>query len=494
MTADGPLVVGLDVGTSSVKAAVFGPGGRRGAVATAPVTTGIDGDLVTQDPAGVEAAVFDALGRAVADAPGPVAAVALCTAMHGLVGLDRRDRPVTPYVPWSDGRARGLVEAWQADDAAGWVHRRTGVPLHPMAPLAKLAWFAAHEPHVVDDVARWCDLKGFVVRALCGSVVTDRSSVSGWGLADVRNGAWLPEALALAGTDPDHLPTVEEPGTTLALTATVARRVGLDPSTPVVLGAADGPLGNVGVGATAPGVAGLSLGTSGAVRVVVDAVPDDFDGLFCYALTADRWVLGGAVSNGGGVARWLGATLYDDASDVAGVMALAEQAPPGSDGLVMLPYLLSERAPLWDAGLAGAYLGLRRHHSRAHLARAAIEGVCLGLRAVVDAVDRSVPVTEVRATGGALVAPVWRASLAAALDRPVSVLHTAEGSALGAAAIGLVALGAATDLDAARDLLDDGAEGDRLTATPEAARAVAASRAALPGLGARVARAAHTLG
>ncbi|MGY1602621.1 FGGY-family carbohydrate kinase [Geodermatophilus sp. SYSU D00815] len=229
--------------------------------------------------------------------------------------------------------------------------------------------------------------------------------------------------------------------------------MGLARGTPVVTGAADGPLGNLGTRATAPGVVSLSIGTSAAARVVLPRpAPDPAGGLFSYALTEDRWVVGGAVSNGADVLRWAGAALDAGASDQA-LLARAARVPAGSGGVVLLPYLLPERAPLWSAGAAGAYLGLRREHTRGHLLRAAVEGVCLELARVVGRLAALSPVTDVRATGGALRAPLWRGSLAAALARPLRVGADADGCALGAAALGLHALGGAATPEEAVETL-----------------------------------------
>ena len=241
----------------------------------------------------------------------------------------------------------------------------------------------------------------------------------------------------------------------------MARRIDLPAALPVVLGAGDGPLGNVGTGAMSQGVIGLSLGTSGAVRMVVPQPRLDAAGkLFCCALTESAWVVGGAISNGGFVIRWAEQALLPDVrSGPRGVgvdqevLEMAAGVPAGSDGLIMLPYLLSERAPLWDPDLPGAYLGLRREHTRAHLVRAAVEGVCLQLSLLVDELDRIEPVTSVRATGGVFRSGLWRAVMAATLGRPLYVVGDAEGSALGAAAMGLVAVGLAPQLADAAALL-----------------------------------------
>jgi gluconokinase len=307
----------------------------------------------------------------------------------------------------------------------------------------------------------WVGLKDYVLWRLTGQLVTELSSASGTGLLDLATRSWSPAALELAGISADRLPPVLPTTAALGLSADVAAQVGLPAGTPVVLGAGDGPLGNLGTGAGTPGVAGLSLGTGGAVRMVVREPPADPDAaLFCYALTDDVWVVGGAVSNGGIVVRWAGNALAPDLRGVPGgptgdeqLLDLAARVPAGSDGLVMLPYLLSERAPLWDPDLPGAYLGLRREHTRGHLVRAAVEGVCLQLSTIMDRIDRIEPVTSVRVTGGVFRSSLWRDVLAAVLDRPLLSVGDAEGSALGAAALGLHALGRSPRLEDAVALL-----------------------------------------
>ncbi len=496
---DLPLVVGLDVGTSSVKAAVFGAGGRRGAVARHAIARTSDANgRVTQNPGDVQAAVLGALETVVRAAGRRPDAVAISAAMHALVGLDAHTEPLTPLVTWADNRAVGVVADWVAHRTADFVHERTGVPLHPMAPVAKLAWFAEFEGSLAARVARWVDLKALVVGWLTGDTVTEVSSASGWGLMDVRRGVWDGDATVLAGVDAAQLPEIASPTAVRGLSPDVAARVGLPAGTPVVLGAADGPLGNVGVGATTPGVAGLSLGTSGAVRVVVDAVPPVTRGLFCYVLDERRWVLGGAVSNGGNIVDWLADTLFDPplgggaAARAAAVLEVAGAAPPGADGLVMVPYLVSERAPLWDPSLPGTYLGLRRRHGRAHLARAAIEGVGAALGVITDLIDAAVPIDAVHATGGTMRSGLWRRVLAATLGRPMTVANTDEGSALGAAVLGLVALGAAPDIEQARRLVvGDVASASTAEQVPDVeAVAAEATRRAIVTLGRQTSRVA----
>jgi gluconokinase len=226
-----------------------------------------------------------------------------------------------------------------------------------MSPLVKLVWFSRHEPELTGQVRWWVGLKDYVLHHLTGELVTELSSASGTGLLNLKSRSWDSQSLELAGVKADQLPSVLPTTAVRKLTTQAARELGLPAGLPVVVGAADGPLGNLGTGAITPGVAGLSLGTSGAVRMVLSEPGFDDQGrLFCYALTDEIWVIGGAVSNGGIILRWAGKTFAPDlvgegSADVA-VLQVAAQAPAGSDGLLMLPYVLSERAPLWDPDIA----------------------------------------------------------------------------------------------------------------------------------------------
>ncbi|HEX5945882.1 MAG TPA: gluconokinase [Acidimicrobiales bacterium] len=448
------VVVGLDVGTTGVKASAFEPGSpwRCTVVREYPLLQPAP-DQYVQDPGTLLAAVRDALAECVAAASGAeVVGVSVSAGMHGLVALDADGRPLTPLVTWADARARTEARALHQSGRARELHSRTGVPVHSMSPLTKLRWFAHHEPDLWRAARWWAGLKELLLWWLTGEMVTELSSASGTGMLDMTSRTWSREAVEVAGVDPDRLPPVVATTAIYPLAAGAAGDVGLPVGTPVVVGAADGPLGNLGTGALSPGVAGLSLGTSGAVRMAVDRPTVDADGtLFCYALTDDVWVVGGAVSNGGSIVRWLADTIAPDIRPADGdrdaaVLALADGVPPGSDGLVMLPYVLPERAPLWDPDLPGAYVGLRRAHTRGHLVRAAVEGVCAQMRVLLDGLDRVAPVTTVRATGGAFGNAIWRDVMAAVAGRPLYLEDGAGGTALGAAALGLLALGRAPSL------------------------------------------------
>jgi gluconokinase len=455
------VVIGLDVGTTGTKAVAFGLGStwRHTVVREYPLLAPRPGWQV-QDPATVVAAVLGALAEVVTAAKGArVSGISVSTALHGLIGLDEHLRPLTPLITWADSRA--LVEAAElrASTEAESLHRASGTPIHPMSPLTKLLWFTRHEPQLAGKVRAWVGLKDYILQALTGTSATELSTASATGLLDVSTRSWNPRAIELAGIREDQLPPILPTTAVLGLAKSVASRLGLPTATPVVVGAGDGPLGNLGTGALEPGVVGLSVGTSGAARMVVPGPLTDPAGrLFCYAHTDSEWVVGGAISNGGISIRWARDILGDDGGDDAALLALAATVPAGSDGLVMLPFLLAERAPLWDPSLTGAILGVQHSHTRGHFVRAVVEGVALQLWSIVDGLDAVTPVTSVRATGGVFRSRVWREVTAGVLGHPVTVTGGAEGSALGAAALGLLAVGRASSL---RDGLDRLAPGLR---------------------------------
>jgi len=453
------VVVGVDLGTTSTKAVAFDTGGRQLATASAgyPLAEPHPG-WAEQDPAQILDAVLDTVRSVVSEVDGPVAGLSFSSAMHTLIALDAAGAPLTPSLSWADSRAAEQADRLRAGPDGLALHRRTGTPIHPMAPLPKLMWFREEQPELFARVACWAGIKDYVLSRMCGALVIDQSVASGTGLLDLGTLTWDAQALRLAGIGPERLPELVPATTRLpGLSPAVADRLGLPPVTPVIAGAGDGPLANLGLGAVHPGVAACSIGTSGALRVTVEQpAVDPRGGVFCYALTGQRWVVGGAINNGGIVLESAENALAPDLGDhpVEALLDLAGRVPPGSGGLLMLPYLLGERAPHWSGLPLGAYIGLTREHRREHLIRAAIEGVCLQLALVLDSMRAAGnEVHEVRATGGFARSPLWRQILADTLGLDIRFPAGHEGSGFGAALLGMHALGLVGSLDVAADLV-----------------------------------------
>jgi len=466
------VLIGLDSGTTATKAVTAGSDGKvRDLVSVAYPLLVPNPGWAELDAHRLQTAAVEALRGLVQkahDRGDRVLGLCLSAAMHGLVPMSGDGTPLGPLVTWADGRAAEQANALRADGRARELHARTGTPVHPMSPMVKLAWWSQHDPDLVAATPRWGGVKELLVAALCGRTqVVDLSCASASGGYDLVGRRWDAQALEIAGVREGQLPEVVPTTEVLqGLRSDVASAVGLPQDLPVVIGASDGVLANLGTGAVRQDIAAVSIGTSGALRVVVPRPTIDPAGrLFCYALTDDRWVVGGAVNNGGSVVRWASQALAarfdqappegEDADDLDGrLLGEAGQVPVGSDGLLCLPYLLGERAPWWRAGMRGAYLGLRREHRRPHLVRAAVEGVCQQLALVQDSFRAmDLPVREVRATGGAVASSLWVQTLAATLDVPVRIAESPEGTGLGACLLGMHALGELPDLDSATSLV-----------------------------------------
>ena len=461
-------VVGLDIGTTSAKAAAYDHEGVEVAAAEAEYPLHASGPRrVEQDPDEVLAGVCDVLAEVVARAGrrgAGIAGVALSSAMHSLLALDAATQPLTPVVTYADNRAGAEAEALRRAVGLG-LYRRTGTPLHPMSPLVKLQWFRAHAPQTWQRADRWVSVKEYVLLRLLGTRAVDHSVASATGLLDLERLEWDEECLGLAGVRVEQLgELVPTTAVVTGMTADGASRTGLHPDTPFVVGAGDGALANLGVAATRPGVVACSVGTSGAARAVVPRPTFDPQGqLFCYALAEGLWVIGGAINNGGLVLRWLRDSVLSDVAEDArqrgtepydALTALAAQSPPGAGGLLMLPYLTGERAPHWSSLPRGVLFGLQRSHGRHHLVRAALEGVVYQLSAVVGVLEAAGGrISEVRATGGFAASPLWRQIMADVLERPISV-PARGGSVLGAALLGMRALGWLASLDDSQSFVE----------------------------------------
>ncbi|MBA2729755.1 MAG: gluconokinase [Euzebyaceae bacterium] len=460
-----PVIVGLDLGTTTAKAVAYDEHSRVWADVSReyPLHTPRPG-YAEQDPGTVCDAALDVVTKAVAQvrsAGGALSGVALSAAMHSLLALDENGAPLTPALTYADSRAAAEASRLRHDPAGIRLGQRTGTPLHPMSPLAKLLWFREHDRVTFDRATSWVSLKELLLRRLCGETVVDHSLASASGLFNLRERNWDADALRLTSVDAGQLSRPVPTTTVLTgLDPAEARRCDLPADLRVVVGAADGCLANLGVGATAEGIAACTIGTSGAVRVATTTPDTDPHGrLFTYALTDDRWIVGGPISNGGLVLRWLRDAVLTDLTDAArgaGVdpyermTAMAADVPAGSEGLLFLPYLTGERAPDWNASARGALLGLTLRHGRGHLIRSAMEGVLLQLRAVVEAMGAlQVSPSAFRATGGFTDSPLWLQMMADVFRREIGVPDRAEGTALGAALLGMVALGTFTDIDEA---------------------------------------------
>lgn len=430
--------LGIDLGTSGVKAVVVSDRGEAIAQATAPL------DLQRPHPMWSEqdpAAWWRATAHAVAglgEVRGAVRAIGLSGQMHGAVLLDGAARVLRPAILWNDGRSHAECAAL---DAAA--RRIAGNRAMPGFTAPKLSWVRAHEPAVFAATRRVLLPKDWLRLRMTGEAVSEMSDAAGTLWLDVARRGWSEEMLSLTGLDLSHMPRLVE-GSEIsgALRADVAAEWGLPAGIPVAGGGGDNAAGAVGISCVAPGQAFVSLGTSGVV-FVADAAPlpdaERTVHAFCHALPG-RWHRMAVILSAASALSWAARVL--GAADEAAL--LAEVEARGDDRLVFLPYLSGERTPHDDPAAAGVWFGMDGATRRGDLARAVLEGVAFALADGLDALEaRGGRIAQLSVIGGGARSALWGRILATALDRELVFRAGGEiGPALGAARLAMLATGA----------------------------------------------------
>ena len=454
------LLVGLDVGTTALKAVAVSPRGELVAQASRPYPLlSPRPGWTEQDPEAWIRAAEDALA-ALAKAPGVdparVAGIGLSGQMHGTVFLDSGGRVVRPALLWNDQRTE--AECREIEAAFGGVPAlvaATGNLALTGFSAPKLLWLRKIEPDAWRRMEKMLLPKDFVRFRMTGEIATEVSDASGTLLLDVPARAWSKRTLDLLDLDERLLPPVHEsPEVVGRLTRAFAEATGFPAGTPVVAGAGDQAAGAVGTGNVAPGTITVCLGTSGVVFATGDRYRHEPEGrlhAFCHAAPG-LWHTMGVMLSAGGSLEWLRGVLSPPGAPepFEALTALAGKIPAGSEGLLFHPYLTGERTPLNDPSAKGLFFGLTARHSRGHLVRAVMEGVVHGLRDGYD-LTRALggPAGRVVFTGGGAKDALWRTILADALGREVETVAADEGPAFGAALLAGVGAGIFSDVAAA---------------------------------------------
>lgn len=444
MTTIAPYILGVDIGTGSAKTVAVTPSGQiTAAHRQSYPTQHPQPGFSEQDPEQVIAAIIITIQKTVQEMGGAPSAISLSCAMHSLMAVDADGKPLTPLMTWADNRSEAYAAALKSSPAGQLIYAATGTPIHPMSPLCKLQWLREHEQEVFSAAACFIGIKELFLFRCFHEFIIDHSLASATGLFDIRRHDWHPAALEAAGISDDRLPIpVETTRLLIGMDAAMAEALGVPADTLIMAGSSDGCLAQLGSGAVEPGHAALTIGTSGAIRMMTAKPAEDAQSrLFSYVLTPEHYVCGGAINNGGGALQWF-SQAFLPWSDYNNFLKTAFTAPPGAEGLLCLPYLLGERAPVWDSEARGAYIGIGQQHSSAHFQRALIEGICFGLYSVAEALESVVtPVREVTVSGGFTASPLWIQLLADIFQKPMLLHQEEDASALGAAMLGWHALG-----------------------------------------------------
>ena len=439
-------VLSLDVGSSSVRAALHDASGD--AVDGSEVKLDHEFDQTADGAATADADVLlDLVARAIDGAlsrggDARISCVAAGTFWHSVLGVDRDGRPTTPILTWADRRAAGAAKDLRDRLDEEEVHRRTGAPLHSSYWPAKLLWLENADPDGFRRTERWLSPADyFYARLFGGPPAIGTSMASATGLYDQNRNRWDAPTLEALPIDEARLPILsDEPRT--GLMDEWARRWPALGDVPWFPAVGDGACSNVGSGCTGGDRLALMVGTSGAMRVLWKAdtveVPS---GPWCYRADRERFVMGGALSDGGNLVGWLRETLrLPDPEETEKILA---QMEPDSHGLTFLPILNGERGPAWADRANGTISGLAMSNTPVEILRAAMEAVAYRFALIAEMLEEASPGDkQVIATGGGLLnSPTWTRIMADALGRPVTVSGVHEASARGATLLALEALG-----------------------------------------------------
>jgi xylulokinase len=435
-------IVGIDIGTSAAKGLAVDP--ETGNVLASaersyPVSSPQVGWMEQRPDDWLVAAgdVLASLTTAVTEILG----IGFSGQMHGLVCLDEADAVIRPAILWNDQRSAPQCAAMESGPGLARLLRLTGNRALPGFTAPKVLWMRENEPEAYSRIRRICLPKDFVRDRLAGGHRMDVADASGTLLLDVGARRWSSELL-------DEL---EIPASWLPELAESIDAVGTLDGATIAAGSGDQAAAAVGAGITGPGPLSVVIGTSGVVLAATDRFLGDAQGrvhAFCHAVP-DRWQVMGVMLAAAGSLAWFHDTLFP-ALPYEQMLAQAEPVPPGSDGLVFLPYLAGERTPYVDPDARGAFCGLTLGHGPGALTRSVLEGVAFGLRDCLDTVrDVGAAGARGRVSGGGSESRLWLQIVASVLELPLEIMATNQGSAFGAALLGGVAGGVYRDVDEA---------------------------------------------
>ena len=453
--------LGIDVGTSGVKAALIDERGNVKVAATAahPLATPRPG-WAEQNPVDWWTSSVTAIKKALRAGKvrgADVAAVGLSGQMHSSVFLDRSLQVIRPALLWCDGRTTAQCQAITAKVGEQQLRDWVSNPALEGFTLPKVLWLRDQEPGAFRRLSKVVLAKDYVRLRLTGVLATEPSDASATLMYDTAHLQWSRPLMDAMGLDMALLPEVGGSAEVLgSIDAAAAKATGLAFGTPVVGGGADNACGAVGVGLVSPGEAVASWGTSGTVLTptaepLVD--PAMRAHTFCHAVPG-TWYLMGVMLTAGGAFAWHARELARElAGKKDGLTKLNDEASsvaPGADGVTFLPYLQGERTPHRDASARGAFVGLSLAHTRAHLTRAVIEGICFGMRDSLTILrDLNIALDRVLLTGGGAQAPFIRRMQAEIYGLPVVTVNREEGPAYGAALLAAVGAQAFPDVPTA---------------------------------------------
>lgn len=453
-------ILTIDINTSAVRIHAFDMEGKvLGMQKGAYPTFHPQADYSEQDPEQVFITTLFVLKNFLNEVVHPqkykVRAMCFCAAMHSVLPVDKNGRPLGNAIIWADNR--GIKEANRLSKSPDCttIYETSGTPIHPMSPLIKITWMRHQDPERFAQTYKFISLKEYIVFQLTGEYLIDHSIASSTGLFDIHQLVWHSKALDFAGIDADRLSTpVSIFFNEVPLKKEYCKSFRLASATKVILGSSDGCSATLGSGDITAKKATVTLASSGAVRIASkEILADDKRRFFNYLLAEGYYISGGPTNNVGVVFDWYTQLLgnFNAGQEFEQVktelLRDAAQVSAGAKGLLFLPYLLGERAPIWNANARGVYFGLNITHEQKHLLRATIEGILFEVYSIGKLLAAHRHFNSISLTGSYANVPLFTQILTDIFGLPIHVNPQVDSVALGTALIGLTGMNYFRNLD-----------------------------------------------
>lgn len=450
-------VIGVDIGTGSAKSLALNFDGQIiGSAQVLYPTLHPAPGFCEQAPEVVWQAFLKSVRR-ITDEQSSPQAIILSSAMHSLIPVDINGNALANMITWADNRSGAIARKLKDSSTAEMLYEQTGTPIHAMSPLCKVMWMKEYQPALFQATGKFISIKEYIWHRMFNSFQADFSVASATGLMDIYSLSWSENAMDIAALTEERLPSLVAPEFCRGdCSPEVASSMGIDKNTKIIIGASDGCLANLGSFATRPGIAALTIGTSGAVRVASRDPVHHFPGMiFNYRLDRDTFICGGPSNNGGAALRWyIENFLHKPLETIEhynAVLSTLSDSKPGAGDLMFLPYLYGERAPVWNSDASAVFFGVRATHNQAHFTRAVVEGISMAMCDIADnMMQAGLAIDSVHVSGGFVRSSAWLQLLANIFNKKISLLYADDASATGAGYLGLKSLGVISDYELLR--------------------------------------------
>ena len=457
-------IITIEIGTGAIRITAFDLAGvLLGASKGAYPTFHVRPDFSEQDPEQVFITMLYMLKNFLNEKIHPknhvVSSICFSAAMHSVLPINKYGVPLGNAIVWSDNRAKKEAGELKKTALSKALYRATGTPIHAMSPLNKITWLKNNDKDRFAATKKFISVKSYIIQQLTDEYIVDHSIASATGLLNIHNLQWEDEALRTAGITKEQLPEIVSIFySPKKLKKEYQLSLGLNDRVKIIAGSSDGCMATLGAGVWGDGKATVTLEESGAVRVVSKTVlQDEQQRLFNYILTEGNYVSGGPTNNAGSVFEWYAKQFGDfkRAFDIDECMETlnseAASVAPGAEGLIFLPYLQGERAPIWNANARAVYFGMNIKHEEKHFIRATIEGILYAFYSIGKTLEEHRCLKSLSVNGSFASYPLWTQIMADVFNKPVyTKLNSGPDSvACGSYLVSATEMGLYKDLDAA---------------------------------------------